>query len=118
MEVKALQAMGAMITQEAGSVSATKFRKPLWMDMKFFQEQRYCGGKDTLTLERFRAKRIRMARKRFAEHGMFQRIWSYKGKVFDKKEAHANGSDGERNFDARVSSMEGSKIKECKTLGS
>ena len=41
-EVKALQAMGAMITQESDSMSAMRFRvrkadKAVWMDMRFYK---------------------------------------------------------------------------------
>ena len=46
-EVEALKAMGALITKEADSMSAVKFRmnkadKALWKDMIFFQEQASC----------------------------------------------------------------------------
>ena len=82
-EVEALMAMGALITKEAGSMSAMKFRmnnadKALWMDIKFYKNkellkerctkntERWCNraffthvnagvGQTGLSLERFRA---------------------------------------------------------------
>ena len=47
IEVEALQAMGAMITKEADSVSAIQFRmmkanRAFGMDTPFLQEQRNC----------------------------------------------------------------------------
>ena len=49
-EVEALKAMGALITNEADSVSAMKFRmniadKALWMDMQFYKNQRIAEGR-------------------------------------------------------------------------
>ena len=43
-EVDALKAMGALITKEADSMSAMKFRmikadKAMWMDMKFYKNK-------------------------------------------------------------------------------
>ena len=49
-EVTSLQAMGALISKEADSVSALKFRmnkadKALWMDMKFYKKKEIAEGK-------------------------------------------------------------------------
>ena len=49
-EVEALMAMGALITKEAGSMSAMKFRmnnadKALWMDIKFYKNKGIAEGK-------------------------------------------------------------------------
>ena len=48
-EVEALQAMGALITREADSMSAVKFRmrkvdKALWMEMKFYENNGFAEG--------------------------------------------------------------------------
>ena len=49
-EVKALKAMGALITKEADSMSALKFRmdkadNALWMDMKFYKNKGIAEGR-------------------------------------------------------------------------
>ena len=49
-EVEALMAMGALITKEADSMSAMKFRmnnadKALWMDTKFYRNKGFAEGR-------------------------------------------------------------------------
>ena len=49
-EVEALQAMGALITQETDLMSAMQFRmrkvgKALWMDLKFYKNERIAEGR-------------------------------------------------------------------------
>ena len=49
-EVEALQAMGALITQEADSMCAMSFRmmkadKALWMDLKFYENKGIAEGR-------------------------------------------------------------------------
>ena len=55
-EVNSLKTMGALFTKEADSMSAMIFRmnkadKAMWMDMKFLQQERNCGGSETQKIQ-------------------------------------------------------------------
>ena len=55
-EVNSVKTMGALITKEADSMSAMKFRmikadKAMWMDVKFYKNKRNCVGKETQKIQ-------------------------------------------------------------------
>ena len=56
-DVKALQAMGAMITQDADSMSAMRLRmrkadEALWRDLTFYKKQRNCRWEEAQKVQR------------------------------------------------------------------